>query len=80
MVEVLQKLDVPSVEQVIAVPLISLDHVPQRSAIRRPQKAEQLVEGPTEPGYLLAVTAGSGAEGSSGTGEAYCGHFSSYSC
>ena len=36
------------VEQVIAVPKISLDRVPQRSAIRRPQKVE------TEPGYSLA--------------------------
>ena len=53
----LRKLDVPSVEQVIAVPMISLDRVPQRSAIRRPQKAEQLVEVPTEPGYSLAVIA-----------------------
>ena len=40
-VEVLRKLDVPAVEQVIAVPKISLDRVPQRSAIRRPQKAER---------------------------------------
>ena len=55
--EVLRKLDVPSVEQVIAVPKISLDRVPQRSAIRRPQKAEQLVEVPSEPAYVLAVTA-----------------------
>ena len=44
-----------AVEQVITVPLISLDRVPQRSAIRCPQKAEQLVEVPTEPGYSLAV-------------------------
>ena len=57
MVEVLRKLDVPSVEQVIAVPMISLDRVPQRSAVRRPQKAEQLVEVPTEPGYSLTVIA-----------------------
>ena len=56
MVEVLRKLDVPAVEQVIAVPVISLDRVPQRSAIR-PQKAEQFVEVPTEPGYSLAVIA-----------------------
>ena len=53
----LRKLDVPAVEQVIAVPVISLDQVPQRSALRRPQKAEQLVEVPTEPGYSLAVIA-----------------------
>ena len=56
-VVVLWKLDVPAVEQVIVVPLISLDRVPQRSASRRPQKAEQLVEVPTEPGYPLAVLA-----------------------
>ena len=37
-------------------PLISLDSVPQR-AIRCPQKAEQLVEVPTEPGSSLAVIA-----------------------
>ena len=52
-VEHLRKLDVPSVEQVIAVPMISLDGIPQLSAIRRPQKAEELVEVPTEPGYSL---------------------------
>ena len=55
-VEVLRKFDVPSVKQVIAVP-ISFDFVPQRSAVCRPQKAEQLVEVPTEPGYALAVIA-----------------------
>ena len=47
----------PAFEQVIAVPMISLDWVPQRSAVRRPQKAEQLVEVPTEPGCSLAVIA-----------------------
>ena len=46
-VEVLRVLDVPAIEQVLAVPKISLDRVPQRSALRRPQKAEQLVEVPT---------------------------------
>ena len=51
------KFDVPSVEQVIAVPQISFDRVPQRSAVRRPRKAEQLVEVPTEPGHSLAVLA-----------------------
>ena len=45
--EVLQKIDTSPVEQVIAVPKISLDRIPQRSAVRRPQKAEQLVEVPT---------------------------------
>ena len=49
--EVVWKSDVPSVQQVLAVP------VPQRSAVRRPQKAEQLLEVPTEPGYSLAVIA-----------------------
>ena len=49
-VEVLQKFDVPSVEQVIAVPRISFDQVP-------PQRAEQLVQVPTEPGHALAVVA-----------------------
>ena len=57
MVEVLRMLDVPAIEQVIAVPKISLDGVPQRSVLRRPQKTEQLVEVPTEPGYSRAVIA-----------------------
>ena len=43
--------------QVIEVPKLSHDSIPQRSAVRRPQNAEQLVEVPTEPGYLLAVLA-----------------------
>ena len=51
------KFDVPSAEQVIAMHKISFDRVPQCSAVRRPQKAEQLVEVPTEPGYALAVIA-----------------------
>ena len=55
--EVLRKLDTPSVEQVIAVPEISLDWVPQRSAVRRPQTAEQLVEVPTERRYVFAIIA-----------------------
>ena len=55
--EVLRKLDVPAVEQVIAVPKITFDRVPQRSALRRPQKADQLVEVPTEPVHSLAVIA-----------------------
>ena len=38
-------------EQVIAVPKIVLDRIPQRSALRRTQKPEELVEVPTEPGY-----------------------------
>ena len=56
-VEVLRMLDLPAIEQDIAVPKISLDRVPQRSVLRRPQKAEQLVEVPTEPGYSRAVIA-----------------------
>ena len=69
-VEVLRKFDLPSVEQGTAVPKISFDRVPQRSAIRRPQKAEQLVEVPTEPGYSLAVidVRALGADGCNGTG------------
>ena len=39
------------VEQVIAVPKISLDRIPQRSACRRPRRAEQLVEVPTIVSY-----------------------------
>ena len=46
-----------SVEQVIAAPKISLDRVPQRSAARCPQKAEQLVEVQTERGYVFALIA-----------------------
>ena len=44
-------------EQVIEVPKLSHDSIPQPSAVRRPQKTEQLVEVPTEPGYALAVIA-----------------------
>ena len=40
-VELMQKIDAPSLdEQVIAVPKISLDRIPQRSALHRTQKAE----------------------------------------
>ena len=59
-VEVLQKIVAASLVelvQVIAVPKISLDRIPQRSAVRRTKMAEQLVEVPTEPGCALAVTA-----------------------
>ena len=52
-VEVVRKFDTPSVEEVIAVPEISFDRVPQRSAVRLPQKAEQLVEVPTDPLLFL---------------------------
>ena len=61
-VEVLRKFDVPSVEQVIAVPMNSFDRVPQRSAVRRPQKAEQLVEVPTEPRSLPRKPWGGGKQ------------------
>ena len=57
MVEVLRKLDAPSVEQVVAAPKITLDRVHQRSAARRPQTAEQLVDVPTERGYVFAIIA-----------------------
>ena len=49
-VEVLQKFDTASMADpvlVIAVPKISFDWVPQRSAVRGPQIVEQLVEVPT---------------------------------
>ena len=46
--DLLRKIDAPAhVEQVIAVPKISLDRVPQRSVCRRSRRAEQLVEVPT---------------------------------
>ena len=58
LVEFMQNLDTSTLdEQEIAVPKISLDRIPQRSASRRTQKAEQLVEVPTEPMYALAVVA-----------------------
>ena len=48
----LRKIDAPAlVEQVIAVPKISVDRVPQRSACRRSRRAEQLVEVPTIVSY-----------------------------
>ena len=46
-VEVLQKIGMETPEQVVAVPKISLDQTPQRSAVRRTQKSEQWVEVPT---------------------------------
>ena len=33
------------------------DDVPMRTVVREPQLAEQLVEVPTNPGYVLAVVA-----------------------
>ena len=51
-VEFLQKIDAPALdEQVIAVPKIFLDRIPQCSACRRPRRAEQLVEVPTIVSY-----------------------------
>ena len=47
LVEFMQKLDTEPAEQVIEVPKPSQDRIPQRFAVRRPQKAEQLVEVPT---------------------------------
>ena len=57
--DLLQKIVSSLVEpvQVLAVPKISLDCVPQRSALPVPQTAEQLVEVLTNPGYTLAVVA-----------------------
>ena len=58
LVEVLQKIDTRTSHQVIEVPKIFPDSVPQRLVESRPpQMAEQLVEVPTEPGYALAVLA-----------------------
>ena len=50
----LQKIDAPALDElVIAVPKISLDRIPQRSACRRPRRAEQLVEVPTIVSWSL---------------------------
>ena len=69
LLEFLQHLDTSILdEQVIAVPKIFLDRIPQRSALRRTQKAEQLVEVPTGSAYALgALTSsalGGGLQGS----------------
>ena len=51
-VEFMKKIDAPVLdEQVIAVPKISLDRIPQRCPRRRPRRAEQLVEVPTIISY-----------------------------
>ena len=51
-VEFMKKIDAPALdEQVIAVPKISLDRIPQRCPRRRPRRAEQLVEVPTTISY-----------------------------
>ena len=45
-------------EQVSEVPtIIPEDPIPQRALLRAPQLAEQLVDVPTPPGYVLAVVA-----------------------
>ena len=50
--DLLREINAPAlVEQVIAVPKISLDRVPQRSVCRRSRRAEQLVEVPTIVSY-----------------------------
>ena len=50
LVEFMQRLDTLTPEQVIVVPKISQDRIPQRFVDRRrPQKAGQLVEVPTDP-------------------------------
>ena len=48
LVEVLKRLDIAVVEQVIAVPKLSIDSIPLRSVLCEPQMAEQLVEVPTD--------------------------------
>ena len=58
LVEVLRKIDTRSSHQVIDVPKIFPVSVPQRRVESRPpQLAEQLVEVPTEPVYVLVVLA-----------------------
>ena len=58
LVEVLQKIDTQTSHQVIEVPKIFPDSVPQRLVESRPpQMAEQLVEVLTEPKYVLMVLA-----------------------
>ena len=44
----MKMLDTPTPEQVIAVPKISQDFIRQRTVLREPQMAEQLVEVPTD--------------------------------
>ena len=56
-VEFMHAIDTAIPEQVIEVPRLSPDRIPQRSLDRRPQLAEQLVEVPPNPGCALAVVA-----------------------
>ena len=53
LVEFMQKLDTVTPEQVVEASMLSHDSIPQRSALRRPQKAEQLVEVPTVLSFAL---------------------------
>ena len=55
--EFMQKHDTVTPEQVIEVPKLSHDTIPQRSTVRRLQTAEQLVEVPTDPVYVAMVLA-----------------------
>ena len=59
----MQTLDTVTPEQVIEVPKLSQDRIPRRSAVRRPQKAEQLVEVPTDPAHVVLVCASSVLDG-----------------
>ena len=64
LVDFMQNLDTSTLdEQVIVVPKISLDRIPQSSALRRTQKAEQLVEVPTDSAYALGAIVSSALGG-----------------
>ena len=56
LMDFMQNLDTLTLdEQVIVVPKISLDRILQHSALRRTQKAEKLVEVPTDSAYALGA-------------------------
>ena len=57
LVDFLAPLDVRVAEQVIEVPQIVCPPRGARTVLGAPQMADQLVEVPTEPGYVLAVVA-----------------------
>ena len=64
LVDFMQNLDTSTLdEQVIVVPKISLDRIPQRSASRRTQKAEHLVHVPTDSAYALGAIISSALRG-----------------
>ena len=63
LVEFMQKLDTATLEQVVEVPKLSQVRIPQRSALRRTQKAEQLVEVPTDSAYALGAIISSALRG-----------------